>query len=704
MKKNRLIPLMPAWIGLLLLAALTDSAHGAQRVALVIGNASYANVPELANPLNDAADVGDAFERLGYSVTRLEDVGRAQMRDGLKEFSRAAAAAEVAIVFYAGHGIEVDGSNFLVPVDAALANDMDVEWEAIPLDLVSRSVERASGLRLIVLDACRDNPFAAKMRRSGATRSVGRGLARMQLAHQGLLVAYAAAEGDVASDGSGRNSPYSKALLEHLETPGLEVRVLFGRVRDAVMATTKSGQQPYTYGSLSGDEMYLAAARVAEPEPPPLVQPQQTGHVSTLRDKARWAVEEEFWALIKDSDDPLDFEEYLEHYPNGVYAPLARMRLKRLQREVDLPTHPVAAAPESVELSLELKRSERRGIQRVLASLGFALGPADGLFGPRTRLAIGAYQKEKGLEATGYLTAEQAEALLELWADETRRADNAAFAQASSAGTLESIVAYLKAFPDGLNAAQARKLRARLKRTEEETRQTQADKEAEAMRVAERAADDEAFARADSAGTLESYEAYLRSRPDGRHAEQARRWVSKLRIEARLAAKEALRKKAEREARERRADDARYAVAKSLNTIEAFLAYLESFPEGRHAAAARAQIAALQPRLTKPKEAEWKTIHKRRVWKSKNEYWSIEVKAVGNLLEATLRHKHALGELRCTSPIDNGGNISALCVGIVGNWAPRKLEGRFPNLRMFNPGGGSAGGASFVFDISGVRS
>ena len=441
--------------------------------------------------------------------------------------------------------------------------------------------------------------------------------------------------------------------------------------------------------------MFLAAARVAEPEPRPPAQ-QQPVHVSALRDEARWEVEEEFWALIKDSDDPRDFEEYLEHYPNGVYAPLARMRLKRLRREEDLPAHPVAAAPASVESSLELKRSERRRIQRMLASLGYALGPADGLFGPRTRLAIGAYQKEKGLEETGYLTAEQAEALLELWADETRRADNAAYAQAISAGTLESIVAYLKAFPDGLNAAQARKreseLRARLKRTEDETRQTQADREAEAARVAERAADDEAYARADSAGTLEAYEEYLRSRPDGRHAEQARRQVSTLRIEARRAA------------RERQADDARYEVAKSVNTIDAFLAYLESFPKGRHAAEARAQIATLQSRLTKPKEAEWKTIHKRRVWKAKNKYWYIEVKAVGNLLEATLRHKHELGELRCTSPFDSGGNVSALCIGYVGNWAPRKLEGRFPNLRMFNPGGGSAGGASFVFDISGVRS
>ena len=564
MNKSRLIPLMPAWLGLLLLAAPVVPAQGAQRVALVIGNASYANVPELANPLNDSQDVGTAFERLGYSVTRLENVGRAQMRDGLKEFSRAAAAAEVAVVFYAGHGIEVDGRNFLVPVDATLATDTDVEWEAIPLDLVSRSVERASGLRLVVLDACRENPFAAKMQRSGTSRSIGRGLTRMKLAQE-LLVAYAAAEGTLASDGSGRNSPYSEALLQYLETPGLEVSLLFRKVRDAVVATTKGGQVPYTYGSLSGDEMYLGAARVVEPEP---ALPQSTAgksgtsgvaaeadlriaSINTRLEEARLATEEEFWSLVKDSDDPRDLEAYLEDYPDGLYAPLARLKLKRLRR-VDATPNAAAPAPASVELSLGLKRSELRQVQQVLASLGYAPGPADGLVGPNSRLAISAYQEEKGLEKTGYLTAEQAEALLELWADKARREDNAAFAQATSEGTLESIVAYLKAFPDGLNAAQARKreseLRAELKRTEEETRRTRANQEAETARIAERAADDKAFAQADSRGTLESYESYLRLRPDGRHADEARRRAASLRAEARLATEERLRKKTEREA------------------------------------------------------------------------------------------------------------------------------------------------------------
>ena len=139
------------------------------------------------------------------------------------------------MVFYAGHGIEVDGRNFLVPVDARLASDQDVEFEAIPLELVSRAVSRASGLRLVVLDACRENPLAVSMQRAGATRSIGRGLARVEPSGE-TLVAYAAKEGTVAADGEGRNSPYSAALLRHLEEPGLEVGLMFRRVRDAVLA------------------------------------------------------------------------------------------------------------------------------------------------------------------------------------------------------------------------------------------------------------------------------------------------------------------------------------------------------------------------------------------------------------------------------------------------------------------------------------
>ena len=208
-------------LGLMLgFAGMTGhAAQSSERVALVIGNASYANAPALANPLSDAADVGAALRRLGFSVTRLRNADYAALRRGLQEFTRTASGSEMAVVYYAGHGIEVDQRNYLVPVDARLASDHDVEFETVPLDLVVRSVERASGLRMVILDACRDNPFAASMRRAGTTRSIGRGLARVEPAGS-TLVAYAAKGGTVAADGDGRNSPYTAALLAHLEEPG----------------------------------------------------------------------------------------------------------------------------------------------------------------------------------------------------------------------------------------------------------------------------------------------------------------------------------------------------------------------------------------------------------------------------------------------------------------------------------------------------
>ena len=251
----RTMVMVVAAVGLLSFFA-TAPLSAAPRVALVIGNASYEHAPALANPLNDAADMGAALERLGFAVTRLENGSDAEMRRGLNEFRRAASASEVAVVFYAGHGIEVDGRNFLVPVDARLATDQDVEYEAIPLELAQRAVERASGLRLVILDACRENPFAVSMQRAGATRSIGRGLARVEPSGE-TLVAYAAKEGTVASDGDGRNSPYSEALLRFLEEPNLEVMFMLRKVRDAVLASTGGSQEPFWYGSLSSRGVYL---------------------------------------------------------------------------------------------------------------------------------------------------------------------------------------------------------------------------------------------------------------------------------------------------------------------------------------------------------------------------------------------------------------------------------------------------------------
>ena len=379
--------------------ALAAPVHAAKRVALVIGNAEYKHASRLANPLNDAADIAAALGRLGFKVTRLDDAGYDAMRKGLRAFTRAAAASEIAMVFYAGHGIEVDGRNYLIPVDARLASDQDVEFEAVPLDLVSRSVDRASELRLIVLDACRDNPFAKQMTRSGATRSIGRGLARVEPAGE-TLVAYAAKGGSVAADGEGRNSPYSTALLAHLEQPGLEVGLMFRKVRDAVLRTTGGQQEPFVYGSLSSKGFYLAARSTPGPG---TVAPGDDSKI-VVKDK-----ESLFWHSVKGSRDPAELEAYLKRYPEGVFASLARNRIARLKD----PQARIGNDPAAAEAALGLKRGERQRIQTALWASGFDPGDRGGLFFDKaTRAAIGKWQAALGRPSTGYLGIEGAKTLL----------------------------------------------------------------------------------------------------------------------------------------------------------------------------------------------------------------------------------------------------------------------------------------------------
>ena len=167
---------------IILIVAVFELAHpsveagAADRVALVIGNGAYAHAPTLESPLFDARDIGAALGRLGFEVMMLEDVDQLRIRRGLQTFARAASASDAAVVFFSGYGIAVDGRNFLIPVDARLANEWDIEFEAVPLDLVTRTVERAPGLRLVILDASRDNRFVASMQDAGASRSIGRGL------------------------------------------------------------------------------------------------------------------------------------------------------------------------------------------------------------------------------------------------------------------------------------------------------------------------------------------------------------------------------------------------------------------------------------------------------------------------------------------------------------------------------------------------
>lgn len=237
-----------------------DAPGGEIRVALVIGNGAYASVPKLPNPGSDAKAVADSLRAAGFKTVHLDsDLSATAMREKLNAFSTEASQADWAVVYYAGHGIEVNGTNYLIPVDAKLKTDRSVQFEAVPLDSVLASVESARKLRLVILDACRDNPFLRDMARTVASRSVGRGLARIEPESSATLVAYAAKAGQVASDGvAGQaNSPFATALIRNMSKPGVEIRKFFGLVRDDVMASTGNSQEPFVYGSLGGDDYFL---------------------------------------------------------------------------------------------------------------------------------------------------------------------------------------------------------------------------------------------------------------------------------------------------------------------------------------------------------------------------------------------------------------------------------------------------------------
>ena len=244
-------------------------------MALVIGNASYQKVPALLNPRKDAEAVATSFRNIGFETVTLKlDATRENLIDGLRTFANEAEKAEWAVVYYAGHGIEVNGQNYLIPVDAKLAVDRDVQFETIPLDQVLTALEGATKLKLILLDACRDNPFTPRMRKTNApdvvaanstaggtigTRSIGRGLGEVKVTGASLVV-FAAKHGQTALDGEGANSPFAVALVQRVATPGVEINKIFRLVRDDVMEATAGRQEPYTYGSLPGKEDFFFVA------------------------------------------------------------------------------------------------------------------------------------------------------------------------------------------------------------------------------------------------------------------------------------------------------------------------------------------------------------------------------------------------------------------------------------------------------------
>lgn len=239
------------------------------------------------------------------------------MRKALRDFGQRARDAEVAVIYYAGHGIELDGTNYLIPTDAALETDSDVLNETVALDRALFAVEPAKQLRLIILDACRDNPFAKTMKRTVAARAIGRGLAKVEPTSPNTMIAFAAKAGSTASDGDSKNSPFAAALVERLPTPGLDLRKAFGFVRDDVLKNTSYKQEPYVYGSLGGDDVALVAAK-----------PTATGPQASPDDAIRRNYELALQLGTRDG-----WNVFLAQYPDGFYAGLAKGQLNEIATE-----------------------------------------------------------------------------------------------------------------------------------------------------------------------------------------------------------------------------------------------------------------------------------------------------------------------------------------------------------------------------------
>jgi uncharacterized caspase-like protein len=244
-----------------------------KRVALVIGNAVYEHADPLKTPVNDARAIGSALSRLGFSGARPQfNLDHIEFRRALRAFGAAAEGADIVAVYFAGHGIEVDGRNFLIPADAKLQRARDVDFAAVPLDQVLAAAGGARKLSLVILDACRNTPFRARMLRSGGTRSIGRGLHSIA-PDENTLVAYAAKHGTYALNGEGSISPFAEALLAHVEQPGMEVVRLFREVREAVLERTGREQEPHLYGSLGRRRIYLGPPPRRQPAPSKAANP-----------------------------------------------------------------------------------------------------------------------------------------------------------------------------------------------------------------------------------------------------------------------------------------------------------------------------------------------------------------------------------------------------------------------------------------------
>jgi hypothetical protein len=413
------ILLAAMYLAAMSLAALLVSSNAAladKRVAFVVGNSAYKNVPQLPNPVVDAKSIAKVLRNVGFDVVEGANLSRDKMTEKLLEFGKKAEGADVAVFYYAGHGIAVNGTNYLLPVDADLKSEMDVKLgAAINVDVTLEQTMADAKVKLVFLDACRDNPFAAKIRSAKATRSVSvdSGLAEMK-SGEGTLIAFATGPGQTALDGeAGTNSPFTRALVANIAQPGVEIQQAMTKVRAQVNDETSKNQLPWGHTNLTGD-VFLNPASA-----PAADKPAETANAAPAAPAS--PVELEFWRSVKDTSKVEELNAYLTSYPNGSFKSLALARIAALQdgpstttRNLTTGIDPATITTEADQASedqLGLDKAQRRDVQRRLTGLGFDV-KANGRFDYETRGVIKRWQAARGYPATGYLNALQHKALV----------------------------------------------------------------------------------------------------------------------------------------------------------------------------------------------------------------------------------------------------------------------------------------------------
>jgi len=396
-----------------------DSAKADRRVAFVVGNGAYKNVAQLPNPPVDAKAMAAVLRNVGFEVVEGTNLTRDKMTERLLEFGKKAQGADVAVFFYAGHGIAIGGTNYLLPIDADIKSEMDVKLgAAINIDLTLDQTMSDAKVKLVFLDACRDNPFAAKIKSNASTRSVSvqTGLAEMK-SGEGTLIAFATGPGQTALDGQeGTNSPFTRALIAHITTPGVEIQQAMTEVRAQVNEETNKGQLPWGHTNLIGS-VYLNPA--AAPAPGAAASSSAPAAVASTAGGSE--VEVEFWRSVRESNKPEELNAYLTNYPNGQFKSLALARIASLENGPSTTTRNLTTgidpatfteeASQTTEDQIGLDKGQRRDVQRRLTGLGFDT-KVTGKFDDDTRAVITRWQAARGYPKTGFLNKLEHKALL----------------------------------------------------------------------------------------------------------------------------------------------------------------------------------------------------------------------------------------------------------------------------------------------------